>query len=90
MTCKIEPERHLLTGFIVSHKMKYVKHVNPIFDTMGCECVFQASALFLIFVGGPTWAAAPKLLTIREEMDTSRLAPCKAAKIGTRILIPQF
>ena len=49
---------------------------------MGRECAFQTSALILILVGNLTWAEIPKLFTIREDIDTTRLKPCKAAKIG--------
>ena len=59
-------------------------HYHLIFDTMGCKCAFQASALTLLLLGEFTLAAIPKLLTIREDIDTSALAPCKAAKIGIR------
>ena len=55
---------------------------------MGCECAFPTSAFILLLVGDLTWAAIPKLLTIRDDIDTSGLAPCKAEKIGC-ILIPQ-
>ena len=38
--------------------------------------------LVLLLVARLSWAANPTLLTIRDDVDTSGLAPCKAAKIG--------
>ena len=38
--------------------------------------------LILLLVARLSWAANPTLLTIRDDVDTSGLAPCKAAKIG--------
>ena len=52
-------------------------------DTMLFMYALHVSIFLSMSLASCILAAIPKLLTIREDIDTTKLAPCMAAKIGT-------